>query len=34
LASYVKGFDGASDLRQQLVRVESIGEVEQILSGE
>ena len=31
LASYVKGIDGASDMRAQLVRVESVEEVEQIL---
>lgn len=31
LASYVKGIDGASDLRAQLVRVESVEEVEGIL---
>ena len=31
LASYVKGIDGASDLRAQLVRVESVEEVENIL---
>lgn len=31
LASYVKGIDGATDLRAQLVRVESVEEVERIL---
>jgi len=31
LASYVKGIDGASQLRNQLVRVESVEEVEAIL---
>lgn len=31
LASYVKGIDGASDLRSQLVRVESVDEVARIL---
>ncbi|MBT5637763.1 MAG: tRNA-dihydrouridine synthase [Candidatus Peribacter sp.] len=31
LASYVKGIDGASDLRAQLVRVESVEEVKNIL---
>lgn len=31
LASYVKGIDGASHLREQLVRVESVEEVEEIL---
>jgi len=31
LASYVKGIDGASDLRAKLVRVESVEEVESIL---
>ena len=31
LASYVKGIDGASDLRSQLVRVESVEEVAAIL---
>ncbi len=33
LASYVKGIDGASDLRAQLVRVESVEEVQNILSA-
>ncbi len=32
LASYVKGIDGASELRSRLVRVESVEEVEAILS--
>ena len=32
LAGYVKGMDGAKDLRAQLVRVEHIWEVEKILS--
>ncbi len=31
LASYVKGFDGAADLRSRLVRVETIKDVEAIL---
>lgn len=33
LASYVRGIDGASDLRSKLVRVESVEEVEGILCG-
>ncbi len=33
LASYVKGFDGASELRQKLVRVETITEVAEILQA-
>lgn len=33
LASYIKGVDGAKDLRSQLVRVESVAEVESILCG-
>lgn len=33
LASYVKGFDGASDLRQRLVRVETLAEVTNILES-
>ncbi|MDA1209187.1 MAG: tRNA-dihydrouridine synthase [bacterium] len=33
LASYVKGIDGASQLRNKLVRVESVEEVEAILLG-
>lgn len=32
LASYVKGIDGASDLRSQLVRVEKVSEVQKILT--
>lgn len=31
LASYVKGFDGASDMRQKLVRVETLDEAKEIL---
>lgn len=31
LASYVKGFDGASQLREQLVRVETLKEVKSVL---
>ncbi|MCA9370812.1 MAG: tRNA-dihydrouridine synthase, partial [Candidatus Peregrinibacteria bacterium] len=31
LASYIKGIDGAKDLRSKLVRVESVAEVERIL---
>ncbi len=31
LSSYVKGFDGASDMRQKLVRVESLAEAKAIL---
>lgn len=33
LASYIKGVDGAKDLRSKLVRVESVEEVESILCG-
>ncbi len=33
LSSYVKGFDGASDMRQRLVRVETIDDVKAILCG-
>lgn len=33
LASYVKGFDGASDLRSRLVRVETMKEVEEVLGS-
>lgn len=33
LASYVKGFDGASDMRSRLVRVESLAEATAILRG-
>jgi tRNA-dihydrouridine synthase B len=33
LASYVKGFDGASDLRNRLVRVETFEEAKQILTA-
>lgn len=33
LASYVKGIDGASDMRARLVRVESVEEVQRILCG-
>lgn len=33
LSSYVKGFDGASDMRNRLVRVETISEAEAILRG-
>lgn len=33
LSSYVKGFDGASDMRQKLVRVETLREAQQILCG-
>ena len=33
LASYVKGFDGASELRSRLVRVESIRDVESALAS-
>ena len=33
LASYIKGVDGAKDLRSRLVRVESVAEVESILCG-
>ncbi len=33
LASYVKGFDGAADLRSKLVRVEKISDVKAILQG-
>ena len=32
LASYVKGIDGASDLRAQLVRVEKVEDVKAILA--
>ena len=31
LSSYVKGFDGASDMRQKLVRVETLSEAKEIL---
>ncbi len=34
LASYVKGFDGAAELRQKLVRVETLAEVTKVLSLE
>ncbi|UPA22244.1 tRNA dihydrouridine synthase DusB [Candidatus Peribacteria bacterium] len=33
LASYVKGFDGASDMRQKLVRVETFAGAKEILFG-
>jgi tRNA-dihydrouridine synthase B len=33
LASYVKGFDGASEMRQQLVRVETFDGAKKILCG-
>jgi len=33
LASYIKGIDGASDMRARLVRVESVEEVQRILCG-
>lgn len=31
LSSYVKGFDGASEMRQKLVRVETLKEAKEIL---
>jgi tRNA-dihydrouridine synthase B len=33
LASYVKGFDGASEMRQKLVRVEKLADAKAILCG-
>ena len=33
LSSYVKGFDGASEMRSKLVRVETLKDAEAILRG-